>query len=208
MDPAVFIVDDEPAVRESLEALLESVGLSVETFAMPRDFLSRHDQSRPGCLILDVRMPQMSGLKLHRKLRDEGSEIPVIFLTGHADVATAVEVMRNGAFDLLEKPFNEQHLLDRVQAALARDRQNRRQRAGRQAAAARLESLSPRERQIVEHVIEGRTSKAIACRLGIGVKTVDSHRADIMRKLGVETVAELVLLLVRGGYHRDRRRGA
>lgn len=208
MEPAVFIVDDEPAVRESLEALLRSVGLSVETYAMPRDFLSRHDQSRPGCLILDMRMPQMSGLRLHRKLRDEGSEIPVIFLTGHADVATAVEVMRNGAFDLLEKPFNEQHLLDRVQAALARDRQNRRQRAGRQAAAARLKSLSPRERQIVEHVIEGRTSKAIACRLGIGVTTVDSLRADIMRKLGVETVAELVLLLVRGGYDRDRRRGA
>lgn len=204
-EPTVFILDNDVPVARGLAALMESVRLSAEVYTSAEDFFAQYDPARAGCLILDVRMPQVSGVEAYRRLRREGSDLPVIFLTGHADVATAVAAMRDGAFDFLEKPANDQYLIDRVQAALAQALERRRHEAEQNAIAARLSVLSPRELDIVDHLMDGRTSKAIACQLSVSLKTVDFHRANIMRKIGVDTVAELVYLLVKGGYSKDNR---
>jgi len=202
-EATVFIVDDETAVLKGLEALLESVRLRVEIYLAAEDFFRNYDVSRPGCLILDVRMPRISGMEVYRRLREQGSEIPVIFLCGHADIPTAVAAMREGAFDFLEKPVHDQYLIDRVHAAMALDRDTRRHNAERDALAARIETLSDRELEVVHHLMAGKTSKAIARDLGVGLKTVDFHRANIMRKMAAETVAELVCRFVKGGFFRS-----
>ena len=205
LEPTVFIVDDDAPVLKGLEALLLSVRVRTEIYLSAEDFFRDYTPIRPGCLILDVRMPRIGGIEVYRRLRQEGSDIPVIFMTGHTDIATAVAAMREGAFDFLEKPFNDQYLIDRVHAALAWDRENRGRNAERNAVATRLKALSPRELEVIDHLMAGQTSKTIAWNLGVGVKTVDFHRANIMRKTGAETTAELVCLLLEGGYSIHRR---
>ncbi len=185
---------------ENIESLMQSVRLRVEIYLCAEDFFRNYDCARPGCLILGVRMPHVSGPEVYRQLRREGNDIPVIFLTQHGDVATAVTAMREGAFDFLQKPCSEQYLVDRVQAAIAQNRESWQRNAEQRAIAARLQALSPRERDVVNHVMDGRTSKSIARELGVSLKTVDFHRANIMRKAGVQTVAALVHLVIRGGY--------
>ena len=203
MEPTVFIVDNDTPVLKSLEALMQSVRLRVEIYLFAEDFFRNYDCSRPGCLILGVRLPRMSGLEVYKQLRRDGNDIPVIFLTGHGDIATAVTAMRDGAFDFLQKPCSDQYLVDRVQAAIARNRESWQRNTEQRAIAARLQALSPRERDVVNHLMGGRTSKSIARELGVSLKTVDFHRANIMRKTGVQTVAALVHLVLRGGYSNE-----
>jgi FixJ family two-component response regulator len=200
LKPTVFILHDDAAIVRGFRALMESVQLPVETYVGIGSLLANLDSSRIGCLILDVRMREMSGIELCRSLRDAGIVLPVIFVTAYGDVPTAVKAMQEGAFDFLQRPFSEQYLLDRAHAALEKDRRDRSRMAERKAAAARFEVLSAKERQVLDLIISGRTSKVMARELGIGLKTVDFHRANIMRKVGVETVGELVCLLFKGGY--------
>jgi two-component system response regulator FixJ len=203
MEATVFIVDNDTPVLKSLEALMQSVRLRPEIYLFAEDFFRNYDCSRPGCLILAVRMPKISGVEAYRQLRREGSDIPVIFITRHPDVPTAVSMMREGAFDFLQKPCNDQYLIERVQAAIAKNLENRQHNSEQKAIAAQLKTLSPRELDVVHHLMNGLTSKGIACELGVGLKTVDFHRANVMRKAEVQTVAELVQLLIQGGYSKE-----
>jgi two-component system response regulator FixJ len=192
----VFVVDDDPAVRKSLETLLKSVGLNVETFRSAQEFLAGYDAARPGCLVLDVRMPGMSGLELQRTLRERGLDIPTIIVTGHGDVPVAVRALKDGALEFLEKPFSKQILLEYISQALKRDAAGRDRRGQHQELAARLARLTDRERQVMDLVVAGKVSKEVAAALGLSKKTVDVHRARVMQKLRVESVAELVELVV------------
>jgi len=193
-EATVFVVDDDAAMRESLRFLVESVGLDVETFERAEDFLARYDPELPGCLILDVRMPEVSGLELQERLAEYGSGLPIIMVTGYGDVPMAVRAMRNGAVDFIEKPFSDQHLIDRVQEAIARDRLRRTERKGRESVARRVSTLSAREREVLDLVVTGKANKVIANELGLSPKTVEVHRARLMKKLNVSSVAELVQL--------------
>ena len=190
----VFVVDDDAAMRESLRFLVESVGLDVETFERAEDFLERYDPELPGCLILDVRIPEVSGLELQERLAEYGSGLPIIMVTGYGDVPMAVRAMRNGAVDFIEKPFSDQHLIDRVQEAIARDRLRRTERKGRESVARRVSTLSAREREVLDLVVTGKANKVIANELGLSPKTIEVHRARLMKKLNVSSVAELVQL--------------
>ncbi len=195
-EATVFVVDDDHAVRKSLEMLLKSVGLATETFRSAAEFLEAYDPARSGCLVLDVRMPGMSGLELQRTLRERRIDIPIIIITGHGDVPVAVRALKEGALEFLEKPFSKQLLLEHVREALKRD-VDRRSRTGRhEEAVTKLASLTERERQVMELVVAGRVSKQVAAELGVSKKTVDVHRAHVMQKLHVETLAELVELVV------------
>lgn len=192
VQPTVFVVDDDDAVRGALSMLFRSVGLPVEAFASAPQFLSDYTRGAPGCILLDVRMPEMSGLELQDRLREEKIDIPVIILTGHGDVPMAVRAIKAGAFDFVEKPFNNQVLIERVQKAIELDQQSR--QSGRWASeiARRLERLTPRERQVLEKVVAGLSNKAIANDLGITDRTVEIHRAKVMRKMQASSLAELV----------------
>lgn len=202
LEPTVFIVDEDTDVQQRLRRILESVRVRVETYSTVGGFMERYDPSRPGCLILEVRMRDMSGMELHRRLRREGNRIPVIFITEHGDLPTAVQAMREGAFHFLEKPFNEQYILDQAQAALAHDCRERRKDAERCALIARFESLSHREQEVLLAVAGGRTNKAMARQFGIALKTVEFHRANVMKKVGAESVVDLVHLLLKSGWNR------
>jgi len=191
-DITVFIVDDDPASRDPLRWLLESVELKVVSFASAAEFLDGYDPRTPGCLILDVRLRGMSGLDLQAELNRRGLAVATIFLTGHADVPMAVQAMKNGAFDFLEKPFNDQMLLDRVQQAIERDRNARARESEREEQQRRLEALTPREREVMELLVEGKANKEVADVLGLSVRTVEGHRARLMEKLGVNSLADLV----------------
>lgn len=192
----VFVVDDDHAVRKSLELLLKSVGLSAATYPSAQEFLDAYDPSSPGCLVLDVRMPGMSGLELQRTLRERGVEIPTIVITGHGDVPVAVRALKDGALEFLEKPFSKQMLLEHIREALRHETRRRAQRDRAVDAGERLAALTKRERQVLELVVAGKVSKEIAAELGLSKKTVDVHRAHVMHKLKVESVAELVQLVV------------
>jgi FixJ family two-component response regulator len=194
--PTVFVVDDHKAVRTSLEWLISSVGLKVETYASAREFLERYDPSWPGCLVVDVRMPGMSGPELQEQLVARGAILPVIFITGYGDVATAVRTLKMGAEDFILKPFSNQLLLDRVQRAIVADAENRRRRADRQEREQLVARLTPREREVADMVVAGQPSKAIAARLGVTEKTVEFHRANIMAKLGAQSLAGLIRILL------------
>jgi two-component system, LuxR family, response regulator FixJ len=191
----VFVVDDDEAVCESLRLLVEDIGLEVQTFSNALQFLSGYDPNEGGCLILDMRMPGMSGLELLAKLRQWRIEIPTIIMTGHADVPAAVAAMKAGALDFLEKPFRHQVLLDCIEEALRLDAQMRRRRKDRQGIQSRLELLTSREREVLDHLLTGKTNKNTAYELGISQKTVDFHRANILDKVGVGSLVELLCLL-------------
>jgi len=191
----VFVVDDDEAVRESLALLLRSVELAAATFSSAHEFLGSYDPAAPGCLILDVRLPGMSGLELQQRLADDGADLPIVFITGHGDVPMAVRAMRSGAVDFLQKPFSDQDLLDRVQQALAEQSQRRQQRASKAVIAQRIRSLTPREHEVMELIVEGHANKIIANRLGTSQRTVEVHRASVMRKMQADSVARLVHLV-------------
>jgi FixJ family two-component response regulator len=191
-DPTVFIVDDEAAVAESLRWLIESVGLKAETFSNAGEFLAAYRPQRAGCLVLDVRMPAMSGLELQEQLNAQGISLPIIFVTGHGGVQTAVRALKGGAVDFIEKPFDDQRMLDLVHKAIALDAENRRRAAAQADAAARYASLSTREREVLDLLIEGQTNKAIARSLGLSAKTVETYRANVMQKMAAPTVPHLV----------------
>ncbi|MBA2810859.1 response regulator transcription factor [Streptomyces sp. KM273126] len=188
----VYILDDDEELSESLAWLLESVGIRSERFRDARTFLASYDRARPACLVLDVRMPELSGFGVQELLNETGSPLPVVFVSAHGDIRMSVRALQNGAVDFLEKPYDPQHLLDVVQAAqrTARDRFARRAQQGE--LRARLDSLTVRERQVLALSVEGVPSKQIAGRLGISAKTVDVHRARIREKTGAESMAALV----------------
>jgi two-component system, LuxR family, response regulator FixJ len=192
-EATVFVVDDDPAVRKALRWLIESVGLRVEAFATAQEFLDANgDLDRPGCLVLDIRMPGISGLELQKKLGEQQISLPVIVITGHADVPMAVQALKGGAIDFLEKPVSEQMLVDRIHQALERDAQARLARARRSAVEGKLARLTPREREVFELVVAGKSNKAIAGILGVTSKTVEAHRAQLMRKMQADNLADLV----------------
>jgi len=188
---SVFIVDDDEAVCDSLKLLLRTAGLRVETFPSAFAFLQRYHGARPACIVLDVRMPGMTGLTLQEELLERGVDVPIVFLTGHGDVPMAVEVVKKGAFDFIEKPFEQHRLLCAVLDALDADAESRTRAVRRSEATARLAGLTDRERAVLERVLAGKNTRAIAAELFISTKTVEFHRARIKRKLGASTTAEL-----------------
>ncbi|HMQ15751.1 MAG TPA: response regulator [Phycisphaerae bacterium] len=199
----VFVVDDDPAVRKSLELLMRSVGLPVQTYRTAQEFLDRHGPEQAGCLVLDVRMPGMSGPELQRHLKETGADLPTIIITGHGDVPIAVRAMKDGALEFLQKPFSTQLLLEHIRVALDRDVERREVLARRSSVAARLAALTERERQVMELVVSGKISKEVATALGISKKTVDVHRARVMQKLQVQSLPELVELVLTHKADRD-----
>jgi FixJ family two-component response regulator len=190
--PTVFVVDDDPSVRTAVSRLLASVGLTAQTFANADEFRQQVEAFRPGCLILDVRMPGASGLDLQRELTSAGYELPVIFVTAHADVALTVRAMQAGASHVFTKPFDDQLLLDAVNAALVRDRQHRIARAEVQVLQERFGTLTAREREVMTLVVTGLLNKQIALKLGTAEKTIKVHRAQVMHKMQAASLADLV----------------
>jgi FixJ family two-component response regulator len=192
--PVVHVVDDDDAVRGSLNLLLKSAGLVAATHASAEAFLAAYDPERPGCLVLDVRMPGIDGLELQQELNRRGMIIPVIFITGHGDVPMAVEAMQHGAVDFLQKPFRDQDLIERVREALARDGARRAQLAASRVIAARLASLTRREQQVLRLLVRGYSNKRMAGELGVSQRTIEIHRARVMQKMQARSVAQLVRL--------------
>jgi FixJ family two-component response regulator len=191
-EQCVFIVDDDEAMRDSLAWLLESNSLHVQTFGSGEAFLDAYHEDMTGCLVLDVRMPGMSGLELHERLQGLGATLPIIFVTGHGDVPMAVSALKNGAADFIEKPFNDKEILRLIEQCLAVDRQQFSQRRRLAEVARRMSSLTLREREVMDLIAAGRLNKQIADDLGISIKTVEVHRARVMDKMEVRSVAELV----------------
>jgi FixJ family two-component response regulator len=197
--PAVYVVDDDPSVRVAMERLLKSVGLTVKTFASAREFLDQATPEWSGCLIVDLRMPGMGGLDLQDQLSARQVSLPVIFLTGYGTVPASVRAMKAGAVDFLEKPVDDQKLLDAVHEALERDREVRLNQAEMQALQQRLAILTPREYEVFTFIISGRLNKQAAAALGTTEKTIKVHRARIMEKLQCASLAELVRLAEKAG---------
>ncbi|MGD8589820.1 MAG: response regulator FixJ [Chromatiales bacterium] len=190
--PTVFVVDDDQAMRNSLKWLIESVAMQVETFDSADAFIRSYYPGRSGCLLLDVRMPGMSGLELQEYLVQQRISIPVIIITGHGDVPMAIRAMKSGAVDFIEKPFNDELLLESIRHALQRDEQQRDQQRQRAEIAERLARLTPREHEVMAMVTEGKANKEIAASLGVSAKTVEAHRARVMEKMEAHSLAELV----------------
>ena len=194
--PTVFVVDDDEGVRNSLRFLLKSVDLTTRALASANEFLETYKPNQPGCLILDVRMPGMSGLELQQQLNVRGAVIPVIFITGHGDIPMAVEAMQQGVFDFLQKPFRDQDLIDRIQRALERDSRSRTALAQHVKIRERLESLTPREREVMVLMTRGKANKVMAADLGVSQRTVEIHRARVMEKSGAASLAQLVRMVM------------
>jgi two-component system response regulator FixJ len=195
-DPTVFYVDDDEAMCESVRFLIESVSLRIETFSSARKFLDSYDPSRSGCLLLDVRMPEMSGLELQEQLKKRRIDIPVIFITGHGDVPMATRAMKSGAVEFLTKPFNDQTLLDSIQNAIEVDTERRKMNSERDKIAEKIAKLTRREQEVMECVIKGNLNKVTAYELGISSKTVELHRAKIMEKMEAKSLAHLVAMVL------------
>jgi FixJ family two-component response regulator len=203
IEPTVFIVDDDQEVREAIALLMESVGLTALSFPSAQAYLEQFDPSRPGCLILDVRMKGMSGLDLQQRLAPEPVHPPVIIITGHGDVPMAVRAVKAGAVDFIEKPFNDQTLLDAVHRAFDRDAHNRGQASRLADIQERLTRLTPREREILDQVIAGKRNKVIAADLEISQSTVEAHRAKVMEKMEASSLSDLMRMMMaidRGGH--------
>jgi len=194
----VFIVDDDEASRESQQELMESIGLETRAFSSAQEFLASYDEEWHGCLLLDVRMPGMSGLKLQDELTRRGCQLPIIFLTGHGDVPMAVETLRKGAVDFVEKPAGGQYLLDKVHEAIDKADCMQRLKARKRDISAKLARLTPREKEVLEYIKQGKRPKTIAFELGLSRKTVDWHFAVLRKKLAVDSTGELMLLLHEG----------
>jgi two-component system, LuxR family, response regulator FixJ len=192
--PAVYVVDDDDGMRRALDTLLSTVGYKTAVFSRPSEFLANFKADAPGCLVLDIRMPDMSGLEVQQHLNRIGSMLPVIFVTGHGDVPMAVQAMKEGAYEFIQKPFRDQDLLDRINHALKQDAENRSTVARRAEVQQRLESLTPRERQVMDMVVDGAANKVIAIDLSLSERTVEIHRAKVMEKMGARSVAHLVKL--------------
>jgi two-component system response regulator FixJ len=197
--PTVFVVDDDNAVRDALRFLLRSVGLAVETFASATEFLDAYRDDRPGCLVLDIRMPGMTGLELQDKLIERRSILPIIFITGHGDVPMAVEAMQAGAMDFIQKPFRDQDLLDRIHQAIDKDAKTRQSLGELAAIRTRLASLTPREREVMDLVVHGKANKVIAGDLDLSQRTVEIHRARVMEKMEASSLAHLVRMVLEIG---------
>ena len=188
----VYIIDDEQDVRDALQMLLKSIGLAVETFSSATDFLDQYQMEWPGCILVDIRMPGMSGIELQKKLNAMGAPIPVIVISGHADVPTAVRLIQEGAVDLLEKPINDQELLDKVQSAISSDRELREAYLEKKQIQSCFDQLTPREKEIMNEVTLGKMNKVIAYELDITARTVELHRAHVMEKMQARSLADLV----------------
>ncbi|HKZ74185.1 MAG TPA: response regulator transcription factor [Steroidobacteraceae bacterium] len=201
--PTVFVVDDDEAVRGALRLLLKSVGLTAAAFASAQEFLASYSPGQPGCLVLDVRMPGMSGLELQHQLNLRGAILPVIFITGHGDVPMAVEAMQHGAFDFVQKPFRDQELLERVQRALEKDRLAREQLRQTESIRARLDALTPREREVLLLMVQGKANKVMAADLGVSQRTVEIHRARVMDKMQARALAQLVRMAMDAGVLKE-----
>jgi FixJ family two-component response regulator len=194
--PTVFVVDDDESVRRSLHFLLRSAGLESRMFGSAAEFLAAYDPTQPGCLVLDVRMPGMSGLELQHELNLRGAIIPVIFITGHGDVPMAVEAMQHGAHDFLQKPFRDEDLIERVRGALDKDAKARAALEQHNSIRARLDSLTPRERDVLVLMARGKQNKVIAHELGVSQRTIEIHRARVMEKSGASSLAELIRMVM------------
>lgn len=190
--PTIYIVDDDDGMRRALSVLMSTVGYTAVSFERPAEFLQKLDPNQPGCLVLDVRMPEMSGLEVQQQLNRSGSMLPVILMTGHGDIPMAVQAMKDGAFDFLQKPFRDQDLLDRINGALKQDAENRETVERHADLKRRSESLTPREREVMALVVDGRANKVIAIDLGLSERTVEIHRANVMEKMQARSVAHLV----------------
>lgn len=195
----VYVVDDDSAVRGSIRLLLKSVGLGVRTFESGQVFLDEYSDEMAGCLLLDVRMPGISGSALQQELNLRGCLLPVIFITGHGDVSMAVEAMQHGAFDFVQKPFHDQDLLDRVQRAMERNERTRSALFEKQILRDRFDSLTPREREVLDQLIRGSSNKVMAYELNISQRTIEIHRARIMEKMHAESLAHLVRMTLSSG---------
>ena len=204
--PIVFVVDDDPSVRRAIKRLIGSVGLQVETFASAQEFLQGWHSDSPSCLVLDIRLPKISGLQFQRQLAEIDIHIPIIFITAHGDIPMTVRAMKAGAVEFLTKPFDDQDLLDAVHVALERDRVRRQQEAEIASLRKRLESLTPREREVLPLVVSGLLNKQIAAEIGTSETTVKVHRSQLMRKMGADSLAELVRLAERIGIPATRPR--
>lgn len=190
--PTVFVIDDDESMRAVLQSGMQSIGLAVETYPSAQAFLDYCDASRPGCLVLDMRMPGMSGLELQETLKAKGVTLPVIFLTGHGDVTNAVRAMRQGAVDFMEKPFNVQVLLDLIQKCVKRDSQNRQTARKREPVLSKLASLTRREREVMDLIVTGASNRETGSLMGISPKTVEVHRSHLMLKMEADSFADLV----------------
>jgi len=192
--PTAYVVDDDEAIRTLWRWLMESNGIAVRIFATAREFIEGYAPGAPGCVVLDMRLPGMSGLELQDYLNRSGIDIPIVFVTAHADVPTAVTAIKSGAVDLIEKPFSYRQVLSVIEKAFQRDAENRERRSRHSEVAGRIAALTERERAVLQRVIEGKQNKVIAADLDISIKTVEFHRAKLMEKMGVGSVAELVQL--------------
>jgi FixJ family two-component response regulator len=201
----VFVVDDDDSVRKALARLIRSVGFNVETFASAREFLARGPHDGSACLILDVRMPGLSGLDLQKELAASGSTLSIIFITGHGTIPMSVQAMRAGAVEFLEKPFEDQALIDAVHEALQKDEQARQKKTELREIHERVNSLTPREREVFALVVTGKLNKEIAFELGTNEKTIKSQRAQVMKKMQADSLADLVRLAVKVGIKSDSR---
>jgi two-component system response regulator DctR len=197
LDPTVFIVDDDDAVLDSIAELVMSVGLRAATFRSAQQFRDSFNPEQPGCLVLDVRMAHVSGLALQAELNAMGARIPIVFISGHGDISVAIKTIKAGAVDFVQKPYHEQQLLDSINEALRRDAETRQVTGNGEGFAERVAALTERERDVLEHVVQGLSSKSIAKVLDISYRTVELHRSHIMEKLQVRSVAELIRLVVR-----------
>ena len=195
-NPLVIVVDDDSGVRNAMRILLKTVGLDSIQFGSAQEFLAAYQPAQPGCLVLDIRMPGMSGLELQQQLNLRGAVIPVIFMTGHGDIPMAVEAMQHGAFDFLQKPFRDQDLLDRIQRAIVKDAELRQSLGEHARIKTHLESLTPREREVLDLMTQGKQNKSIAQDLGVSPRTVEIHRARVMEKMNAQSVAELVRMML------------
>ncbi|MBL6958560.1 MAG: response regulator transcription factor [Rhodospirillales bacterium] len=195
-EPVVYVVDDDPAVLDSVRWLVESVDLKVETYPSGRDFLDSYQPHQPGCLIADVRMPGMSGLELQQELSARGYGIPVIIITGHGDLPMAIQAMKDGAYDFIQKPFGDQALIDTVQKAVEQNLATSKERLFLQDIQERLNKLTPREKEVLDQVVAGEPNKRIAGTLGVSEKTVEAHRSKVMEKMQAKSLANLIKMVV------------